>query len=84
MGVGMTIISSFMICTHVTRSRRMMWVGHAACMEERSGEPEVKRPLEILRYGWEGNIKMTLQGVGCASVDWNALAEDKGTGGGLV
>jgi hypothetical protein len=27
-------------------------------MEEGSGEPEVKRPLGILRCRWEGNIKM--------------------------
>jgi len=62
----------------------MMWVGHVACMEERSGEPEVKRPLGILRHRWEGNIKMALQGVGWEDTDWNALAEDKGTSGGLV
>jgi hypothetical protein len=53
-------------------------------MEERSGESEVKRPLGILRHRWEGNIKMALHRVGWAGMDWNALAEDKGTSGGLV
>jgi hypothetical protein len=62
----------------------MMWAGHAACMEERSGEPEVKRPLGILRHRWKDNIKMALQGVGWAGMNWNALAEDKGTGGRLM
>jgi len=62
----------------------MMWVGRAACMEERSGEPRVKRPLGILRHRWKGEIKMALQGVGWMGMDCNALAKDKGTGSGLT
>lgn len=61
-----------------------MWAGLAACMKEKSGEPEVKRPFGILRHRWKDNIKMVAQGVGWVGMDWNALAEDKGTGGGLV
>jgi len=61
-----------------------MWAGLAACVKEGSGEPEVKRPFGILRCRWKDNIEMALHGVGWAGMDWNALAEDKGTGGGLV
>jgi len=41
----------------------MRWVGHVACMGERSGvyrilveKPERKRPLGRLRHRWEDNI----------------------------
>ena len=34
------------------------------------GEPEGKTPLERPRRGWEDNIKMDLQEVGCGGTDW--------------
>jgi hypothetical protein len=42
------------------------------------GKPEGKRPLGRPRHRWEDNIKMDLQEVGCGSVDWNELAQDRG------
>jgi len=34
------------------------------------GKPERKKPLRRLRHRWEGYIKMDLQEVGCAGMDW--------------
>jgi len=34
------------------------------------------RPFERPRRGWEDNIKMDLQEVGCEGVDWIELAQD--------
>ena len=68
----------------VIKSRRMRWVGHVACMEERRGvygilvgKPEGKRPLGRSRCRWKDNIKMDLQEVGCGSMDWIKLAHDR-------
>jgi hypothetical protein len=41
------------------------------------GKTEGKRPLGRLRRGWEDNIKMDLQKVGCGGVDWIELAQDR-------
>jgi len=41
------------------------------------GKPEGKRPLGRPKYRWEDNIKMDLQEVGCGSVDWIELAQDR-------
>jgi len=41
------------------------------------GKPERKRPLRRPRRRWEDNIKMDLQEVGCGSMDWIELAEDR-------
>jgi hypothetical protein len=41
------------------------------------GKPEGKRPLGSLRHRWEDNIKMELQEVGCGSVEWMYLAQDR-------
>jgi len=41
------------------------------------GKPEGKRPLESPRLGWEDNIKKHLQEVGCGSMDWIELAQDR-------
>jgi hypothetical protein len=41
------------------------------------GKPEGKRPLGKHKYGWEGNIKMALQEVGCGFVEWIDLAQDR-------
>jgi len=41
------------------------------------GRPEGKKPLGRPRRRWEDNIKMDLQEVGCGSMDWVELAEDR-------
>jgi len=41
------------------------------------GKPEGNRPLRIPRCRWKDNIKMDLQEVGCAVVDWIELAQDR-------
>ena len=38
---------------------------------------EGKRPLGRPRLRWENNIKMDLQEVGCGSMDWIELAQDR-------
>jgi len=55
----------------------MRWAGHVAHMGGREvytgfwcGKPEGKRPLGRPRYGWEDNIKMDLQEMGCGGMDW--------------
>jgi len=65
----------------VIKSRRMRWAGHIARMGERRGlyrvlvgKTEGKRPLGRPRRRWENNIKMDLQEVGCAGMDWIELA----------
>ena len=63
----------------------MRWAGNVARMGERRGvyrvlvgKPEGKRPQRRPRYGWEDNIKMDLQEVGCGgSMGWIELAEDR-------
>ena len=41
------------------------------------GKPEGKSPLGRPRRRWEDNIKMDLQEVGCAGMDWIELARDR-------
>ena len=41
------------------------------------GKSEGKRPLGRNRRGWEDNIKMDLQEVGCGGMDWIELAQDR-------
>jgi len=41
------------------------------------GKPEGKRQLRRPRRRWEDNIKMDLQEVGLAGMDWIELAEDR-------
>jgi len=43
----------------------------------RVGKPEGKRPLGRLKRRWEDNINMDLQEVGCGSIDWMELAQDR-------
>jgi hypothetical protein len=40
-------------------------------------KPEGKRRLGRTRRRWEDNIKMDLQVVGCGSMDWMELAQDR-------
>ena len=62
----------------------MGWAGHVARMGARRGvyrvlvrKPEGKRPLGRPRHRWENTIKMNLQEVGCWSMDWIKLAQDR-------
>jgi hypothetical protein len=48
------------------------------------GKPEGKRPLGRTRIRWEDNNKMDLQEVGCGSMDWIDLAQDRDRGRALV
>ena len=62
----------------------MGWAGHVARMGERRGvyrvlvgKPEGKRQLGRPRRRWEDKIKLNLQEVGCGSMDWIELAQDR-------
>jgi hypothetical protein len=65
------------------KSRRMRWAGHVERMGEMIlyrvlvGKPEGKITLGRPRSRWEDNIKMDLQEMGCGSVDWIELAQDR-------
>ena len=68
----------------VIKLRRMRWAGHVARMGERRGvyrvlvgKPEGKRPLGRHRRGWEDNIKIDLQEMGCEGMDWIEMAQDR-------
>jgi len=41
------------------------------------GKPAGKRPIGRPRSGWENNIKIDLQEVGCRSMGWVELAQDR-------
>ena len=41
------------------------------------GKHAGKSPLGRPKSRWEDNIKMALQEVGCGSMDWKELAEDR-------
>ena len=41
------------------------------------GKPEGKRPLARTRRRWEDNIKMDLRDVGCGSLNWIYLTQDR-------
>ena len=63
---------------------RMIWAGHVACLVGTRGvcmvlvrKPEGKRQLGRHRRRLEDNIKMDLQELGCGSVDWIGLAQDR-------
>ena len=54
----------------VFKSRRLIWAGHVARMEEGmlafkilTGKPKGKRPLGRTRRRWEGSIRMYLEGI---------------------
>ena len=62
----------------------MTWVGHVACMGARRGiyrvlvvKPGGKRPFGRLMCRWEDNIKLDLQEMGCGSMDWIKLPQDR-------
>jgi hypothetical protein len=41
------------------------------------GKLKGKRPFGRPRRRWEDNIKMDLKEVGCRSMNWNGLAQDR-------
>jgi hypothetical protein len=41
------------------------------------GKPKGKRPLGRHRLRWNNNIKVNLQEMGCAGMDWIELAADR-------
>ena len=62
----------------------MRWAGHVARMEKKRGvyrvlvgKHEGKKPPGRPRRRCEENIKMNLQEVGCESMDWIELAQDR-------
>jgi len=62
----------------------MRWPGHVARVGERRGvyrvlvgRPGGKRPLGRPRRRWEDNIKMDLQEMGCAGMDWIELVQER-------
>ena len=62
----------------------MRWVWHVERMGERKcvyrvlvGKPEGKRPLGRQRRRWEDNIKMDFHEVGCRSMDWIDVSQDR-------
>jgi hypothetical protein len=68
----------------VITSRKMIWAGHVARMEEVRGvyrvlvgKPEGKRPLGRPRRSWDDNIKMDLHEVGYGVMDGVELAQDR-------
>jgi hypothetical protein len=66
-----------------TKSRRMRWVRHVACMgEERKvykvlvEKPEGKGPFRRPRHRWKTGIKIDLRETGWEGVEWIHLAQD--------
>jgi hypothetical protein len=80
--------------SHIIRkikSRKMRWAGHVARMGEKIkvykvlvGKLEGKRPLGRPRRRWEDGIRMYLIVIGCGSVDFIQLAQDRGRWQALV
>jgi hypothetical protein len=68
----------------VIKSRRVRRAGHVAHIGDKRGvykilvgKPWGKRPLGRPRRRWEDDIKMDIQEVGCGSMDWIELAQDR-------
>jgi hypothetical protein len=64
--------------------RRIRWAELVARVEERRGayrvlveNPERKRQLGRPRHRWDDNNKMNIQEVGCGSMNWMELAQDR-------
>ena len=77
-------VNSTVYIFRVIKSRRMRLAGHVERMGERrgvyrllAGKPEGKRQLWRPRRRWEDNIKMNIQKVGCGSMDWIELTQDR-------
>jgi hypothetical protein len=64
------------------KSRRIRWAGHVArmgeeCVQGFDGKPEGKRSLGRPRRRWEDGFRMYLREIGCGSVEWIQLAQDR-------
>ena len=66
----------------VIKSRRLIWAGHVARMEEGrsafktlTGKPTGKRPLGRPRRRWEDNIKVELEEIGINAGNWVGSAQ---------
>jgi hypothetical protein len=51
--------------------------GEEDCKQGFDGNPEGKRPLGRLRRRWDDIIKMGLREIGCGSMDWIDLNQDR-------
>jgi hypothetical protein len=60
------------------KSRKMKWVGHVACMGQKTkafdGKVSRTRPLKTPKCRWQDRIKMNLWEIGWESVEWIHLA----------
>jgi hypothetical protein len=45
--------------------------------ERKEGKPEGKGPLGRPRLRWVANIKLDLVKIGCGSMDWTGLVQDR-------
>ena len=68
----------------VIRSRGMGWVGYVARIGALRGEyrvlvgrPDEKIPLGRPRSRWKDNVKIDIEEVGCGSMNWIGLAQDR-------
>ena len=68
----------------VIKSRRLIWAGHVARVEEGrsvfkivTGETTGKRPLGRPRRRWEDNIRMDLEEIGINGSNWVDSAQDR-------
>jgi hypothetical protein len=68
----------------VITSRKMIWKGHVARMEEMRnayrilvGKPEGKRLLGRPWRRWKYNIRKDLREIGWEDVDWMHVAQDR-------
>jgi hypothetical protein len=66
-----------------TKSRRVRWVGHVACMGGMRNaykilvrKSEEKRPFGRTRCRWKDNIRMDLREIGWKGLEWMHLAQD--------
>jgi hypothetical protein len=90
-GENCTMKSSIICSSDIIRmakSRRMRWAGHVVLMTEMRnvykifvGKPKGKSLLRRPKRRRENNIKTHLREVGCESVGWVHLAQDRTDGG---
>ena len=61
------------------KSRKVRWAGHVVCIEERFlvGKLKWTIPLRRPRRGRGDNIKRVIPEMGCGSMDWIDLPQDR-------
>ena len=81
---GLEAMAKKMFLFHNGTERRIRWAGHVARLGDKRGvyrvlvgKPEGKRPFGRPRRRWKDNFKMDNQEVGCGSMDWIELAQDR-------